>query len=477
METLAYLRLKETIQDTFDKQKEQAIRLRSSNAEERLVKLKKLKEWILTHKDAIREALYQDFRKPAAEVDMTEIYVVLAEINHALKDLKKWMKDEPVSTPLSLLGTSSYVQYEPKGVCLIIAPWNYPFNLMVGPLVSAIAAGNTAILKPSEMTPHTARLLVQMVGDLFYPAEVAIFEGEVEVSTMLLNLPFDHIFFTGSPQVGKIVMRAAAEHLTSVTLELGGKSPAIIDASANIADAAGKIVYGKFVNCGQTCIAPDYLLVHESKIAPLIDAMKEQIDKMYNADDKGIHASADYARIVNEKHFDRLNEMLNDVQAKGGQVIKGGMVNRADRYMEPTLVLNPSDDSQIMQEEIFGPILPIKTYQNIQEAIDLINQKPKPLALYVFSQEKECSQEVLEKTSAGGALINDCVLHFLHPELPFGGVNNSGIGKAHGYFGFKAFSNEKGVMKQRTGLTATKLLHPPYGAKAKRIIDTMIKYL
>ncbi len=223
---------------------------------------------------------------------------------------------------------------------------------MVGPLVSAIAAGNTAILKPSEMTPHTAKLLVQLVEDLFYPAEVAIFEGEVEVSTMLLNLPFDHIFFTGSPQVGKIVMRAAAEHLTSVTLELGGKSPAIIDASANIADAAGKIVYGKFVNCGQTCIAPDYLLVHESKVAPLIDAMKEQIDKMYNADDKGIHASADYARIVNEKHFDRLNEMLNDVQAKGGQVIKGGMVNRADRYMEPTLVLNPSDDSKSCRGDI-----------------------------------------------------------------------------------------------------------------------------
>ncbi|SFB51086.1 aldehyde dehydrogenase family protein [Algoriphagus aquimarinus] len=449
---------------------------RSSSADDRIARLKKIRTWIKDHQQEIRNALKNDFGKPESETDLSEIFPVTAEINHSIKKLHKWMTPKSVSTPLPMLGTSGSIYHEPKGRSLIIAPWNYPFNLSIGPLISALSAGCPVILKPSEMTPHTSELISKMISELFAPKEVAVVLGGIETSQALLKLPFDHIFFTGSPTVGKIVMKAAAENLSSVTLELGGKSPAIVDEDADCKDAAEKLIWGKYVNCGQTCIAPDYLLVHESKLENLFSEMKVAIQKMYDPDFKGIEKSPDMARIVNDKHFNRLTENIEDALSKGAQLVFGGNSDQHTRYIEPTILRNVSDEMQVMEEEIFGPILPVKSYTSLGEAIDYVNSKPKPLALYFFGVNAEQSSKVLRETSSGNAVINDCVLHYLHMELPFGGVNNSGIGKAHGYHGFLAFSNEKGVLKQRVGLNNVTLLRPPYGIKAKQIIASLIKW-
>ncbi|SFU10845.1 aldehyde dehydrogenase (NAD+) [Algoriphagus locisalis] len=464
------------IEQLFNNQKLTSLVWRDSSASERIDRLKKITAWIKEHQQEIRDALMSDFGKPEAETDLSEIFPVTAEINHSIKNLKKWMKPKSVSTPLPMLGTSGKIYFEPKGTSLIISPWNYPFNLTIGPLISALSAGCTAIIKPSELTPHTSKLVSNMITDLFEPNEVAVVLGEVEVSTELLKLPFDHIFFTGSPAVGKIVMKAASENLSSVTLELGGKSPVILDEDADFKDAAEKIVWGKFVNCGQTCIAPDYILVHESQRETLLSEMKVALQKMYDPDYKGIEKSPDMARIVNDKHFKRLTGIIEDALSKGAALAFGGKHSPHTRYIEPTLLTEVTDEMQVMQEEIFGPILPIQTYSTLEKAIAYVNSKPKPLALYYFGQNSENTSKTLRETSSGNAVINDCVLHFLHLGLPFGGVNTSGIGKSHGYHGFLAFSNEKGVLKQRVGLNNVTLLRPPYGIKAKQIISSLIKW-
>ncbi|RAI84777.1 aldehyde dehydrogenase family protein [Algoriphagus yeomjeoni] len=460
----------------FRSQRETSREWRNSSYEERVSRLKKIRNWIKDNQQAIREALKNDFRKPEAETDLSEIFPVTAEINHSIKNLKKWMKPKSVSTPLPMLGTSSKTYVEPKGTSLIISPWNYPFNLTIGPLISALSAGCTAVIKPSEMTPHTSELVSKMISELFEPSEVAVVLGEVEVSTELLKLPFDHIFFTGSPAVGKIVMKAATENLSSVTLELGGKSPVILAEDADCKDAAEKIVWGKYVNCGQTCIAPDYILVHDSLQETLILELKVALQKMYDPDYTGIEKSPDLARIINDKHFERLIGTIEDALSKGTEIAFGGKYNPETRYIDPTLLTKVDDEMQVMQEEIFGPILPILSYSTLEEAIEYVNSKPKPLALYYFGKNQENTSKVLKETSSGNTVLNDCVIHFLHLELPFGGVNNSGIGKAHGYHGFLAFSNEKGVLKQRVGLNNATLLRPPYGIKAKQIIASLIKW-
>lgn len=460
----------------FKSQQQTSMRWRTSSATGRLVLLKKIRTWIKENQQEIRDAIKNDFGKPESETDLSEIFPVTAEINHSIKNLKKWMKPKSVSTPLPMLGTSGKIYIEPKGSALIISPWNYPFNLTIGPLISALSAGCTAIIKPSEMTPHTSGLVSKMISELFDPSEVAVVLGEVDVSTELLKLPFDHIFFTGSPAVGKVVMKAASENLTSVTLELGGKSPVILDEDADFSDAAEKIIWGKYVNCGQTCIAPDYILVHESQQERLILEMKVALQKMYDPDYKGIENSPDLARIVDDKHFERLTGTIEDALSKGAKVAFGGNHNLKTRYIEPTILTNVTDEMDVMQEEIFGPIIPVATYSSLDNAIDYVNSKPKPLALYYFGTNSENKSKVLQETSSGNAVINDCVLHFLHLGLPFGGVNNSGIGKAHGYHGFLAFSNEKGVLKQRVGLNNVTLLRPPYGMKAKQIIASLIKW-
>ncbi|GAA0877612.1 aldehyde dehydrogenase family protein [Algoriphagus jejuensis] len=456
-------------------QQQTAILWRTSTANERLARLKQLSDWILKNQRSIQTALWEDFKKPEAETDLSEVFPVTSEINHAKKHLKAWMKSTKASMPMAMFGTSSHIQFEPKGCALIISPWNYPFNLTIGPLVSAIAAGCPAILKPSELTPNTSALIAKMVAELFKPEEVAVCLGGIEVSQELLALPFDHIFFTGSPKIGKIIMEKAAKHLASVTLELGGKSPTIVTSTADIADAAKKIAFGKFVNSGQTCIAPDYILVHESKKEHLIAELILAVRDMYDPAHVGIEKSPDLARIIDNRHFNRISHCLQDALEKGAKIEFGGRKNEKDLFIEPTILSGIAGEMVISEEEIFGPLMPIITYRSIQEAIDYINQKPKPLALYIFGSTGE-TKEVLKKTSAGNAVIDDCVLHFLHNNLPFGGIGNSGIGKSHGYFGFLAFSHEKGVLKQRVGFNNATLLRPPYGLKTKKIIGSLIKW-
>ncbi len=459
----------------FEFHKIKAQKLRSQSIKERKIKLRKLKNWVEFNTNKIITALYNDFKKPEVEVLLSEIQPVTAAARHAIKNINRWAKPRKVSTPLALFGTSSNIHVEPKGVCLIIAPWNYPFNLMLIPLIEAIAAGNTAILKPSEITPYTAQLIDDMITELFSEDEVKVVQGEVTTSQQLLELPFNHIFFTGSPAVGKIVMKAAAKNLTSVTLELGGKSPVIIDETAHLKDAAEKLVWGKFMNCGQTCIAPDYVYVHSSIYNTFESELKKSIDKEYYKDGKV--NKKDYARIVNVGHYKRVSSLLEDVVNVGGKIAFGGTAEAAENLIEPTIVTDLPNSSRVMQEEIFGPILPLIKYENIEEVINQITQKPKPLALYLFSKSKSKINKIIKEVSAGGVCINETVLHFSNHNLPFGGVNNSGIGKSHGYHGFIAFSNEKSVLKQRIGLTAIKYFYPPYTDLKVRLTRIIAKYL
>ncbi|WP_240737276.1 aldehyde dehydrogenase family protein [Hymenobacter metallicola] len=459
----------------FARQQLRAPVLRRASAEDRAGRLRKLGQWIEQNRVAIQDALYADFRKPRAETDVTEIWSSQVEIKHTLAHLKQWMRPRRVGTPMSLLGTTSWVYYEPKGVCLIVAPWNYPFYLAIDPLVSALAAGNCCIIKPSEMTPAVAALLSRMARELFDPAEVAVVEGDKDVATELLRLPFDHIFFTGSPVIGKVVMRAAAEHLTSVTLELGGKSPVLIDATANLRDAAEKIVWGKFINAGQTCVAPDYVLVHESVQERFVQEVRQAVGRFYDPQGEGVVHSDSYARIVNKHHFARLSGLLEDAQREGAQVAMGGIVDGSQCFIEPTLLLGASPESRVMQEEIFGPLLPIQPFRTLMEAADFVNARPRPLALYLFTQNAENQRYLIQHVAAGGCCVNETILHLAHPELPFGGVGNSGMGKAHGHYGFLAFSNEKAVLKQRTGRTGIKLMYPPYTSKVQKMIDWLMR--
>ena len=386
------------------------------------------------------------------------------------------MSNKRVSTPATFLGTKAHVQYEPKGSSLIIAPWNYPFNLAVCPLISAIGAGCTAIIKPSEMTPHVSSLIHSMIGELFEENHVCVLEGGLETSQALLAQPFDHIFFTGSPAVGKIVMRSASDHLGSVTLELGGKSPVIITKNADLKDAAKKIASTKFINCGQTCVAPDFVLVPRSVRDEFVNHLQEAITTLYVREGTGVELSPDYGRIVNERHFSRLNELVADASGKGAVIARGGKNIPDEKFIEPTILTHVSPAMAVMEDEIFGPILPIVDYEDLDKALDFVNELPKPLALYAFSKNAKELNCIFQKTSSGGAVANDCVLHFLHPELPFGGVNNSGIGKSHGHYGFLEFSNPKGVLKQRVGLTTASLLFPPYNKVKRMVIDGLLKY-
>ncbi len=458
----------------FDSQRRQASQMALTSANQRIERIRRIQTWVNTHEGDIQRVMYDDFRKPSAEVMLGELMALNAEIKHTIGHLKGWMKPRQLPTPLSLIGTKSWLIHEPKGNVLIIAPWNYPFVLAIRPLVSAIAAGNVAILKPSELTPHTARLIKQMITELFPAEEVAVFEGDADVSKALLELPFNHIFFTGSPAVGRVVMTAAAKHLASVTLELGGKSPAIVDASADVNQAAGQLAWGKCINNGQTCIAPDYLLVHQSVKQPFVQALQETIKSMYSPDGKPVEASESYARIVNNRHFNRLRDLVDDAVNKGATITHGGKMNADTNFMEPTILEQVTTDMLVMQDEIFGPVLPILTYTNLDDALQIINQREKPLALYIHSRNRKTTQYILDRTSAGDTVINDTLLQFGNVELPFGGVNNSGVGKSNGFFSFQEFSNQRGVMQRDFG--TMKFIYPPYTDQVKKLINFVVKY-
>jgi aldehyde dehydrogenase (NAD+) len=464
------------LEQLFARQKARAHVQRSQSVKERKKLLRSFEEFLLKNQQRINEEIHKDFKKPFAEVELSELYPVLTEIRNALVHLDEWAKPKKIDAPLTFLGTRSEIRYEAKGVCLIISPWNFPLNLCLGPLVSCLAAGNAVILKPSEMTPFASRLIVELVSDFFHDDLVATVEGGADVSTELLKLPFDHIFFTGSPEVGKIVMKAAAENLTSVTLELGGKSPAIIDKTANLQDAARRIGFGKFLNNGQTCIAPDYVLIEESVRREFISELKLKVTELFGENGKIDAQSSSYSRIVNQKHFVRLISLVDDAVKKGSTMEWDGPVDQASRFIHPVLLSAVPETSRIMTEEIFGPVLPIVSFSSVEDVISKVNGRPKPLALYIFSTDRRFREKILSETSAGGVCINDCILQFSHPDLPFGGINYSGLGKAHGHYGFLSFSNEKPIVKQRKGFTATYAIQPPYSRQVKRIIDFIVRW-
>jgi aldehyde dehydrogenase (NAD+) len=429
----------------------------------RLQQLKRLKQAVTDNQAAIVDALKADLNKPIFETYASEIFI-LKEIDYAIKHIKSWTKPKSVEVPIEQFPASALIYPEPLGVVLIIGSWNYPVNVILGPLVGAIAAGNCAILKPSELALNTSHLLAGIFQKNFDPAYISVIEGGIEISQQLLQEKFDHIFFTGGTAVGKIIMEAAAKQLTPVTLELGGKSPCIVDADVNLEYTARRITWGKFINAGQTCIAPDYLLVDKTIKKDLVQAIKNCLQEFYGDDPA---KSPDYARIINYKQCSRLAALLHKCD-----IILGGQTNLEDRYIAPTLIDNVSLDAPIMQEEIFGPILPVIEYSNLSEAISIINQKPNPLALYLFSRNQNYQARVLQETSSGSACINDTMMQFGVPALPFGGVGSSGIGRYHGKAGFDTFSHYKSVLKRffRFGV---KLQYPPYEGKLnflKRII-------
>ncbi len=424
----------------------------------RLQQLKLLKHVIKAHETEILEALKSDLKKSEFEGYATEVGFTYEELNHAIIHLKSWMKPKTVWTPLTQFWAVSKIYPKPYGNSLIIAPWNYPFQLLFAPLIGAIAAGCTAVLKASELAPATSSIAKKLITQYFQPEYIALIEGGIETSQHLLEQKWDVIFFTGSTQVGKIVMQAAAKHLTPVILELGGKSPCIVDETAHLEFAARRIVWGKLVNAGQTCVAPDYLLVHESIKQPLVQKIIENIKKSYGNDPA---QSPDYPRIINEKHFIRLTNYLKD-----GTVLYGGQHNIQTLYFAPTLLENVSPHSPVMQDEIFGPILPILTYQNLDEVIQFINERPKPLALYLYTNSTYNERKILNYTDSGGGCINDCLVHLAPQDLPFGGVGDSGIGNYHGKSSFQAFSHPRGILK-KTNLFDIPIRYAPYLNKLK----------
>ncbi len=447
--------------------------LRNTTPEERTARLKKLKKAIERREKEICDAVYKDFRKAPAETKLTEIYPVLSEIKLAIRKIRKWMKPGKVSAPISFFGSKNYVRYESRGTALIISPWNYPFQLAIGPLVSAIAAGNAVLLKPSEISWNTADFISDFIGEIFPPDEVAVVKGGAKTTQELLALPFDFIYFTGSPAIGKIIMERAAENLAAVTLELGGKSPAIIAPDYDLQRAAEKIMWGKLINAGQTCIAPDYVLVPKSGAEEFIEKAKNAVEKSYGAIDK-LYGNPDYPRIINDAHFNRLKFLFDEALEKNAKAEFGGIFGE-ERFVAPTILSEVNFEMKIMREEIFGPLLPLLVYDNEHQIFEITKQNPDPLAMYVFSDDKSFVNKMLENIQSGGAAINDTVIHFANYNLPFGGVGTSGMGNAHGFYGFRTFSHERAVMKQAR-FSPLKFMYPPYTEKVKKLIDLTAKY-
>jgi aldehyde dehydrogenase (NAD+) len=461
-------------QEIFELQKKHFHKVvKFQSADERILKLKKLANWIIKNQSEIRDALARDFHKPQVEADITDIKFVLNEIDHACKNLRKWLRPKKVRTPLFMIGTRSKIIYEAKGVVLIIAPWNFPFMLPLSPLVSALAAGNCAVIKPSEMSPHTSAVIEKLARDIFPPEEVSVLPGDEKTGQSLIDLPFDHIFFTGSERVGKIIMESAAKNLSSVTLELGGQNPVIVDETARINEAAERIVQGKLFNAGQSCVAPNMVYVHTSVADALTDKIKFYIKDYYPDGFDGL----DYTHIVNDIHFERLKSLLQDAIDKNAQIIQNNFKENSERIFAPAVLTNVKEDAKINNEEIFGPILIVVCYENINEIINKLITGAKPLALFIFSQRKKNINYILKNISSGTVAVNSTSIQFLQHELPFGGVNQSGIGRTHGYYGFLDFSNVRAVLKQKNGITGFKLLRPPYTELTKKIVRLIMKYV
>ncbi|MBI2966720.1 MAG: aldehyde dehydrogenase [Bacteroidetes bacterium] len=420
----------------------------------RIKQLTTLKKAFLVHEKNLYAAMKSDLNKSEAEAYTTEFGITIAEIEHNLKNIRKWTKPVRVSTPLFFLPAKSYIRYEPYGVALIISPWNYPIKNLFGPLLGAMTAGNCCVLKPSELAPATSSAISKMISEFFKPEYLAVIEGGIPETTDLLKEKFDYILFTGGTATGKIIYEAAAKHLTPVTLELGGKSPAIVDRDINLDVTARRIVWGKFTNAGQTCVAPDYILVHKEIKNRFITRVNEIITEFFGKDPS---TSPDFGRIINQKHFERVKNLIS------GDIITGGLTDASQRYIAPTIIDNVKPGDKVMQEEIFGPVMPLIEYEKTEEAIAFINKGEKPLALYVFSKNKKTVDKILNETSSGGVCINDAFVHLGNMNLPFGGTGNSGMGAYNGKTGFETFSHKRAVLK-RSFLFDVKQRYAPYSA-------------
>ncbi|HMQ61056.1 MAG TPA: aldehyde dehydrogenase family protein [Flavilitoribacter sp.] len=477
--TTASSDIRQDIARIFALQQKNAPALGLSRVNERIKKLKDFRAalndpaWF----NALAEAMHRDFRKHPVEAYASEVGTTTSYIDHICKNLSRWLSPRREITPLPLLGITSYVQCESKGQVLIISPWNYPVLLAFCPLVNAIAAGNAVMVKPSEMTPNTSAFIRSFLSKLFDEKEVAVVEGDAETATALLELPFDHIHFTGSPAVGKIIMSAAARNLTSITLELGGKSPAIVTPSADIALTAQKMAWAKHFNNGQTCIAPDYAVIHESVLGSFIQHYEKALNRYFNSDGKGIQQSDSLPRIINLKHFRRIRSLLEDALDKGAKVAVGGQSDEQDLYIAPSLIVNADESMKIMAEEIFGPLLPVITYREASEIPAVIARRPKPLALYIAGKKRKEIRYLLQHSTAGSTIINDYLLGFSNPHLPMGGVNNSGMGRSLGFAGFREFCNERSVMDRRFLFSGLKLVFPPYGKRANLVLRWLYRLI
>lgn len=459
----------------FQSQRDHRWAVATSTASERRNKLRALRRALVGRKDLLTRAMAADFGKHPAEVELTELAPTLLEINYAIRHLGSWMRPRRVPTPLLLTGTRGEIRYEPLGNVLIISPWNYHSYLLFSPLVAAMAAGNCVVIKPSEKVPATSAFCRQIIEDLFDPAEVAVVEGDAEVAQALLALPFDHIFFTGSTRVGRLVMRAAAEHLASVTLELGGKSPAVVDQSADQAQAALRIIWGKFINAGQSCVAPDYVLVHESRAEEFLRHASATLDRFYGPD----AAAGDYpdlCRIVDQDAFRRLTELLSLARSQGAAVVRGGASVPEERLIPPTLLRGVTPDSAIMGEEVFGPILPVLSWRTLDEVVEIIRRGHPPLTIYPFTRDEAVTRRLFAATTSGAVVVNNTMVHLGNPSLPFGGVGPSGMGRYHGQAGFLTFSNERAVMRQGW-FSFANLFLPPYTTGVRKRVDLLVRWL
>jgi len=435
------------IEQTFALQRAHQWEMKATTVQQRQERLRKLRVAVEAHVDEIVAAVKHDTRKPENEIRVTEVLNVIANIERNINSLDEWMKPVEVLPSLNK-SDKAKILYEARGLCLILGPWNFPIGLVMGPLAAAIAAGNCCIVKLTDLCPATASVAARIVKEAFEKNEVALFEGGVGVATALLDLPFDHIFFTGSTRVGKLVMAAAAKHLATVTLELGGKSPVIVDEDADVKQVAGDLAAAKQFNGGQACICPDYVFIKEQQQSSLVEEFRAKVKQNLYRDDGSIKKES-IAQIVNDQNFARIKRLFNDAVRKGATIAVGGTLEEADRTIHPTMLTDVTPDMLIMQEEVFGPIVPVLTYKNLDDVIEYISGRGKPLALYIYSNSRDNIDKVLSRTSSGGVTINGFFSHYLENQLPFGGVNQSGMGSYHGVFGFKAFSHQRAVYIQQ----------------------------